>query len=645
MISVFSRTCAMLSFLVSASNAADLLPLEAYGELPAISIMSLSPSGSRIAYRRVTETTDDVFVQELATGKLISGIDVSKVNPRALFFANEDRVILLASETTTTRFSPKAFDNSAAFVLRVDSNRVKQLMTNKKELYPAQAGLGIVVGRSSDKKFLYMPAFTGNIQNTPRYSLFKVSLDGRGETIVTRGSRDTTDWLIDADGRPLVEEFMDNENNIYRIRVRDGLKSTTIFEKKTDRPYFDIVGLSPDRISAVIRAISAETGQESLFLMSLEDGALSGALFTRDDASVTRTVMGIDRIVYGAQFSGFIPSYEFVDKELDARIRQIQSSNGGTAVYIADWTPGFETLLLRVSGGWNSGMYVLVSRENPEPQLVASIRPAIPPEFVVPTTVFEYSARDGLLIPALLTAKQQIRDEGGAPLIVLPHGGPASYDTFDFDWIAQYFASRGFVVLRPQFRGSNGFGQGFKEAGHGEWGGKMSTDLDDGVMKLVDDGLADASRVCMVGASYGGYAALAAGAFSAFDYKCLVSIAGVSDLPRMLKDARRTHGRNHWVVSYWREQFGSEEEERQALNAISPVRYAEAFKAPVLLVHGNKDTVVPIIQSTAMHKALKRAKRDVTLVKLDGEDHYLSDGETRIEALRVVAAFVEEHLQ
>ncbi len=109
-------------------------------------------------------------------------------------------------------------------------------------------------------------------------------------------------------------------------------------------------------------------------------------------------------------------------------------------------------------------------------------------------------------------------------MIVLPHSGPASNDTLSFDWLAQFLASRGYVLLQPQFLGSEGFGRNFRRKGYGEWGKKMSTDLDDGVVWLAETGLVDPNRVCVIGTGYGGYAALAAAAFSDISYKCVVSV-------------------------------------------------------------------------------------------------------------------------
>jgi hypothetical protein len=178
-----------------------------------------------------------------------------------------------------------------------------------------------------------------------------------------------------------------------------------------------IVGLMPDRESLVVRAFEKGSEFSSLYRMRLSGGKRDGPIFSRDNASVARPLVGIDRVVYGVEYSGFFPEYEFLDSQLTTWVKSIQSALEGTAVHIADWTPAFKNVLIRVSGGWNSGTYVLVGRGAPEPILIANQRPAILPELISETTTFSYEARDGLSIPALLTGRSDVRKSGKAPLI------------------------------------------------------------------------------------------------------------------------------------------------------------------------------------------------------------------------------------
>ena len=247
-----------------------------------------------------------------------------------------------------------------------------------------------------------------------------------------------------------------------------------------------------------------------------------------------------------------------------------------------------------------------------------------------------------LQIPAYLTLPKG-RELKNLPLIVLPHGGPAARDTADFDWWGQALADQGYAVLQPNYRGSD-LSQRFLEAGFGEWGRKMQTDLSDGVRYLAKEGIADPGRVCIVGGSYGGYAALAGVTLDPGVYRCAVSVAGLADLKRMLEWINVKNWSNQSLEQrYWDRYMGVSGPSDPALARISPIDHVEASNAPVLLIHGRDDTVVPFEQSEVMFKALRHAQKPVELVVLNHEDHWLSRSETRLQMLKSTVAFLHAH--
>jgi dipeptidyl aminopeptidase/acylaminoacyl peptidase len=225
---------------------------------------------------------------------------------------------------------------------------------------------------------------------------------------------------------------------------------------------------------------------------------------------------------------------------------------------------------------------------------------------------------------------------------VLPHGGPETRDNNEFDWWSQFLASRGYAVLRPQFRGSKGFGDAFRRAGFRQWGRRMQDDLTDGVLAMIQQGVADPRRVCIVGGSYGGYAALAGAAFTPDLYKCAVSVNGVSDLPEMLGSVKVQNGAESDSVAYWRDNIGSPFDRRVIER--SPALAADAIRVPILLMHGVDDTVVPIGQSESMARALEKRNKPFEFIRLPGEDHWLSRADTRLRVLTEIERFLREHL-
>jgi dipeptidyl aminopeptidase/acylaminoacyl peptidase len=295
-------------------------------------------------------------------------------------------------------------------------------------------------------------------------------------------------------------------------------------------------------------------------------------------------------------------------------------------------------VLVQTSGNRDSGSWYLVDVAQLRANGVAVERLAIEPEQVGPISRVSYTAADGLELDGILTLPPG-REAKNLPLIMFPHGGPGSYDSVTFDWWAQAFASRGYAVFQPNFRGSTNRDEAFQRAGYGQWGRKMQSDISDGLAELARQGIVDPKRACIVGASYGGYAALAGVTLQQGLYRCAVAVAGVSDVSMMFNTDNRESGQDRMVRRSLLEELGP----RSGFDAVSPRRFAAQADAPILLIHGRDDTVVPFEQSTKMADALKDAGKPYRLVELREEDHWLSRSTTRMQMLEETMAFVQEH--
>lgn len=644
---MYKKTVLLILGFCLTSHAQDMPPLEAYGMLPAFDMYELSPSGKLGASRVTHGGKDSVMVFDIDKTEFITGANAAEVNPRWLQFISDEHLILVAGRTVRNFSVRNTFDFSQAHALNLETDEIKRLLRGAQHLYPYQSGLGRIIGVNPSADSIYMPAFVEPRRgDKPVGGIYSVGLGKNRPKLMVRGNRHTIDWFMGKDGSPVVREDFDDEENIHQIWTVDekGKNKELVYECHCEIPAVATVGITEARDALVLLTTSEVTGAVSYYQLSLEDGTISGPILASEGRDIERVVTDINRVVHGVEYAGFKPAYVFFDEKLDERVRAIQGRIAGPASRLVSWSDDFRRLIFEISGGWTAGAYLMFDEGVSAPTFLAESRSDFEKQHVVPVEITSYTAQDGLEIPALVTAREDVRAKGGAPLIVMPHGGPESHDVYGFDWLAQYFASRGYVILQPQFRGSDGFGYELLVAGEGEWGGKMQSDLDDGVRHLIAGGLADKDRVCMVGASYGGYAALAAGAFSPDMYRCIVAIAPVSDLRKKLQRARSERGRGDWVIDYWESLYGADASEKDILRSISPANHADAFQAPVLLIHGEKDTVVDISQSTTMHKALKRAKKDVTFIKLKGEDHWLTQEKTRVEALKAAAEFIDQHL-
>ena len=247
------------------------------------------------------------------------------------------------------------------------------------------------------------------------------------------------------------------------------------------------------------------------------------------------------------------------------------------------------------------GTWYLLDLKNGSLKIVAQSREAIRAEEMRPMEVMSYAARDGLAIPAYLT--RPAAKTGPQPMVVLIHGGPTVRDTWGWNEEVQLLAAQGYVVFQPQFRGSSGFGRKFLEAGFGQWGLAMQDDVTDGVRHLIREGVADPARICIYGASYGGYAALWGLVKTPELYRCGVSFAGVADIEYMFNDKSDTND-SKAAIEFMRVTVGDVRFSKAQFDAVSPLKQAAKIAAPVLLMHGTRDKRVPISHSKKMTKAL-----------------------------------------
>ncbi|HET9864471.1 MAG TPA: S9 family peptidase [Steroidobacteraceae bacterium] len=295
-----------------------------------------------------------------------------------------------------------------------------------------------------------------------------------------------------------------------------------------------------------------------------------------------------------------------------------------------------QVLLVRASSDVEPGNWYIFDRKLKALRLIAPARPALGKFELAPVEVIAYPAADGTQIPAYLTVPTGVTDPRKQPAIVLPHGGPGYRDVWGFDWLAQFFAHRGYVVLQPNFRGSSGYGdEWFANNGFKSW--KLAVgDVCDGGRWLVSRGIADPARLAVFGWSYGGYAALQANVLDPDLFKAVIAVAPVTDL-RLLRSQRMMHTNAFIEADY----IGKGPHLKQG----SPARNARVFKAPVLMFHGDSDFNIDLSQSRRMDKELRRAGKSSELVIFPELEHSLRSGVARADMLRRSDAFLRENLK
>lgn len=615
--------------------------IEAYGQLPAISGMAISPDGQHLAYISRQEDTDGLLVYHLERKEVIFAISVDELKTNEVSWASNKHVILRAFENQKIFGYRGKVRYSAAFSANIETEKVTQLLNGTRGLFAGQEGLGRIVGKHSGENKVFIPAHMRAPGRRTTYSLLEVNLDtGKGYTH-SLGHEDGVDWFVDTDGTILAHETYNNISNQYILRTKRSGRWETILDRRAELPPAGPIGITQDRSGLVVLNRNQE-GFHELHKLGF-DGEYSDTIMAKPNTEIEYVLTDTNRVVFGVAYGGLEPEYSFFDPEITRAVNDLQDRVENASVRLVSWSDDFSRLVFQIEGTGYAGDYFLLDRATSSLLPIASSRPQIPREAIGEVLTIEYPAEDGLTIPGVMTIPNG-SDMKNLPAIIMPHGGPEAHDQVGFDWMAQYFSSRGYLVFQPNFRGSDGFGRAFKEAGYGGWGGVMQQDITDGVEALKRGGMIDPDRVCIVGWSYGGYAALAGGAFTPDLYKCVAAIAPIADLPKLLYDERLEHGKKHWVMAYWERAIENGDATRESLREKSPISFAEDFTAPVLLIHGRDDLIVRINQSQRMKRALERANKEVELIQMRGEDHDLSTPGARLEALRALDTFIETHI-
>jgi dipeptidyl aminopeptidase/acylaminoacyl peptidase len=636
---------------------ADAPALSSFGSLPETQFAALSPNGRLVAIDEVRNDTRRIVVFDATTGKTVRTIMSDDNNKlRALTWSDDETLLVEASIQHTADcanerrcsvewFRTLAFrmDGKAPLLLLNDEG-ARRYVSGSHLRATHTTRPGSVTMSTWDYFANRQRQSTGShLQQSDReltgWASIICDVDTRTGTdrLLATGTQYTQDWVVDGQGQPVARSEWDADRHLYTIVARQGNSWKEVL-RRDDGTQFNLAGLDPD--GKVVIALGADGGALSQAWAVPLDGSPIHALHSDPLNDFDGYHYDWNRNAVVAVMTSSGAKVEWLDPTLGSQWHSVAKAFPGRTVEIVNRSTDNQKVLVKVSSRSVPPVYELVDFTAGKADIVAEQYPSLADAKLGTVEFITYPARDGPLIPAFLTTPPGAQAGSKLPLVVLPHGGPEARDADAFDWLSQFLSTRGYAVLRPQFRGSTGFGEAFRLAGYREWGGLMQDDVTDGVQKLISDGTVDPKKICIVGASYGGYSALAGAAFTPDLYACAASIAGVSDLPQVLIDMKLD--RNDSALYYWHEHIGPTSDPRLA--ARSPARFAANVQAPVLLIHGVDDSVVPIRQSEMMWHALDRAGKRVTFVRLDGEDHWLSRSATRTRVLEELDRFLAQYL-
>jgi dipeptidyl aminopeptidase/acylaminoacyl peptidase len=400
-----------------------------------------------------------------------------------------------------------------------------------------------------------------------------------------------------------------------------------------------ITPIAVDPRDNVVYALDTLDGRRALYKISLDASMKRDLVFASDTVDVDGVnTIGRSGRVIGAVFTTDRRHVHYFDPDYQKLHEMIAKAlPKAPLIDFVSASADEQLLVVRASGDVDPGTWYLYDRKKKSLGIISPSRPALKGKTLAQVRTISYAAADGTQIPAYLTLPPGVTEARNLPAIVLPHGGPGARDEWGFDWLSQFFAQRGYVVLQPNFRGSGGYGDAWF-ANNGFRGWKTSVgDVCDAGRWLIAQGMADAAKLGVFGWSYGGYAALQANVLAPDLFKATVAVAPVTDL-----DLLKSKGSLDYAGAFLEADFvGSGPHVKEG----SPAQNAAAFKVPVLMFHGDMDLNVDIGQSRLMDKQLRKAGKSSELVVYPDLEHSLRDGTVRADLLRKSDAYLRKQLK
>lgn len=636
----------VVSVLSGTTAMAAPPPVEAFGKREAISDVIMSPGGTHFAALQWVKGKEVLAVYNPFAAnpadklKMISLHTTRKVVEKVetIFWLNDETIGLVYEWEGRTYDGPLPLLQTRLVAAKVDLSdtwQIPQQVKNAK--YEGQFQHQILDYLDDDPEHILMVLDQEGYGRT--LNVYKVGIRKGGVQNVTNGKFQVSNYLADQQGRPRIRwSFNSQKAKIEHKKI--GRNSWNVLLEEDRGVPFDFwpeeFQSNPD---ILLVSKGGATGFEEIHEFNLKTKQMGERVF----AHAKSDILSVKTDRYSNAVTGFeyaVDSYRthYTDPELAGVQKAINQALPRTQNTITSYDRNRNRFIILASGPSDPGTYFLFLKDKGRLMKIGGRNAAkLDPASLGTMKAISYTARDGTKIPGYLTTPAT----GSAPypLIVMPHGGPVARDYLGWDYHVQFLASRGYAVLQPNFRGSSGFGFDFQKAGYQQWGLLMQDDVTDGAKAMVEQGIADPERMCIVGLSYGGYAALMGAAVTPDLFQCAVSFAGVTDIAGFIADkARFKFATDNWP------HVGTRRDRDNKLRDTSPINNIEAIKIPILLVHGDKDLSVDVKHSKRMASALKRGKKKYKLVILRNGNHYLEIEEHRLRFLRELESFLAENI-
>jgi len=599
-----------------------LIPIEDFFRNPEKVAFSLSPDGAHIAWMQPWQNRLNIHVYKIGEEKVTRITSATERDISGYMWANNSRLAYVQDKAGDENFK--------LYTVNVDASGEKELTPFEK------IQVRLVDKLEMDNEHILIAV---NKRNPRVFDVYRININTGQMDMIVQNPGSIVGWLTDHEGNLRVARATDGVNTglLYRESEKDAFQvlARTDFKETLTPIFFTFdnknlyVASNLGRDKTAIYEYDVKTKEQIRLIYEHPEVDVSGLLRSDKRKKITGVVYIIDKRYY-----------HFFDQEREQLQKDLEERLPGYEVDVVSMSEEERKVLLRAYSDRSFGAYYYLDRDKNEFLKLADISPWLNEEELAEMKPITYKSRDGLTIHGYLTLPKGLKPRK-LPVIINPHRGPWSRDTWDYNPEVQFLANRGYAVLQMNFRTSTGYGCKFWEAGFKQWGMAIQNDINDGVKWLIRKGIADPERVGIYGASYGGYAALAGLAFTPDLYACGVDYVGISNIFSWLKS----------IPPYWKpylemmyEMVGHPEKDKQLLVRTSPVFHADKIKAPLFVAQGANDPRVPQAESDQIVEALRKRGIDVLYMVKENEGHGFMNLENRFDFYRAMEKFLSKHL-
>lgn len=616
------------------------LPLETFFRQAQYLSVKLSPDGKSIAVLTPQKGRQNLLVVDLAgrKGNLLTSFEDQDVTN--FHWANNQRLLFstgnLQESWSEARWGGLFGINRDGSDARIFVPTLRQQVDKGQFIYRYASFCCRI--DNNDKEVLV----AANERNQQQPDVYRMNVyNGKKELLTFDSPGRVVRWWPDRSGTVRLAGtsqdgkwrtyYREGENSSWAMlseyRLRDEMVTPLTFGPDNKTLYVTS-NIGRDKRAVYTYDIPSRKVKELIFAHDQYD--IDNLLFDAKDKKLVGVSYEADRPTIHWLDAGWKKMQERIDQALPGRVNLLSRDTGGDNFFIASFSD-------RHPVAW----YLFDAQKN-RLEEIASSRPEVNPELMTETKLVSIKSRDGLDLPAFLTLPRESAGKN-LPLVVVAPGNIFVRTHWGFNPEVQFLASRGYAVLQPQLRGSNGFGKKFLEAGYKELGGKMVDDLVDATRWAINLGIADKKRVCVYGQTIGGYIALLASIRAPDLYRCAISYGGLTNADLIITTLRKINALD-FTETDLKEMIGDPVKDKELFRRTSPLENAGKINAAVLLAYGGEDHLVPNEQSTALRRALERADKPVEWLYKSDEGHIFGKPNNRIEFYSRMENFLKKHL-